>query len=138
MALKLSTFQIGTPRRSGEGLRLGVTRYLPRGVRKADYARLDYFDVWYPALAPSRELLSWLRAQPDLARAWPKFAQRYRREKLSSAESRQALALIAALALRTPLAIGCYGVDEAHCHRSLLRQLIEEADPERDERPRAR
>lgn len=41
----LSSFQIGTPRKRGEGLRIGTVRYLPRGVKKKDYAKLDYFDV---------------------------------------------------------------------------------------------
>jgi len=127
MAIKLKTYQYGSRRPRGEGLRLGVTRFLPRGVRKIDYARGNYFDVWYPVLAPSQGLVRWLRSQPDLERAWPKFAQRYRREMLGNPESRHTLQLLAALAKRTPLAIGCFCADEAHCHRSLLKQLIEEA-----------
>jgi len=128
MTLKLMTYRLGIPRRRGEGLRIGVSRFLPRGVRKTEYASGGYFDVWYPALAPSRELFHWLHAQPDLAAAWPKFSQRYRREVLASADSRHTLQLLAALAQRTPIAIGCFCADESHCHRSLLRQLIEEAE----------
>jgi uncharacterized protein YeaO (DUF488 family) len=127
MALKLKTYRIGSARRRGEGLRVSVARFLPRGVRKADYGPGGYFDVWYPVLAPSRELLQWVHAQPDLAQAWPKFSQRYRRELLGNPDSRHTLELIAALAKRTPIAIGCYCADEAHCHRSVLKQLIEAA-----------
>jgi uncharacterized protein YeaO (DUF488 family) len=60
---KLATFQIGSPRKPGEGLRVGTVRFLPRGVKKEDYARLGYFDVWFPLLAPSSELLKWLKSQ---------------------------------------------------------------------------
>ena len=59
-ALKLHTFQIGSPRKRSDGLRIGTVRFLPRGVRKKDYARLDYFDVWLPSVAPSRELVHWV------------------------------------------------------------------------------
>ena len=58
--IKLRTFQLGSPRKRGEGLRIGTVRFLPRGVQKKDYARLDYFDVWLPVVAPSRELIRWL------------------------------------------------------------------------------
>ncbi len=126
-SLKLKTYRIGTPRAKNEGLRLGTVQFLPRGVRKADYARRDFFDVWFPAVAPSRGLIKWLRAQPDVDQAWPTFAKRYRKEVLGKAEGRQAVALLAQVARRTPIAIGCYCEDEARCHRSLLYQLIVEA-----------
>jgi len=129
--LRLKTYRYGSPRKRGEGLRLGVARYLPRGVRKTDYASKDFFDVWYPALAPIAALIRWLRKQPDFVKAWPEYARRYRREMGSRSDSRQAVQLVAALAQRTPLAIGCYCEDEAHCHRSLLEGVIREAAGER-------
>ena len=129
--LRLKTFQYGSPRKRGEGLRLGVTRYLPRGVRKTDYASQDFFDVWYPALAPSAALIRWLRSRPDFLKAWPEYARRYKREMATRPESRQAVQLVAAMARRTPLAIGCYCADEAHCHRSLLAEIIREAGHEK-------
>ena len=49
--------QLGTPRKPGEGLRLGTVRRPPRGVPKSDFARLDYYDVWFPNLSPSAELV---------------------------------------------------------------------------------
>jgi uncharacterized protein YeaO (DUF488 family) len=125
--LKLRTYQIGTPRLRGEGLRIGTVRYLPRGVRKQDYARLDYFDVWFPAAAPSRELVSWLRA--DVEKRWDRFVGRYRNE-MKRVEARQAIKLLAEVAKHTPISIGCYCTDENHCHRSILRKLIEEAAEE--------
>jgi uncharacterized protein YeaO (DUF488 family) len=122
-ALKIRSFQIGSPRRRGEGLRVGTVRFLPRGVLKKDYARLDYFDVWLPALAPSRSLMAWVHCH-KLAEHWQKFAERYEREMAKHTDSRQSLLLIAKLAQNTPISIGCYCIDESCCHRSLLLKLI--------------
>jgi uncharacterized protein YeaO (DUF488 family) len=119
--LKLRTFQIGTPRKKGEGLRIGAVRYLPRGVKKENYARLDYFDVWYPQLAPSQELIQWLHSVDE---KWGEFRKRYEREMMKNTDSRQAIQLLAQIATRTPIAIGCYCDDEEHCHRSALYELI--------------
>ena len=123
MNLRLSTYRLGSPRDEGEGLRIGTTRYLPRGVKKADYAARDYFDVWLPLLAPSRELLAWYR---EADRAPTDFFRRYRKE-MSATDPRQAIALLAHLAKRTPIAVGCYCEDEARCHRTALEVLIREA-----------
>jgi uncharacterized protein YeaO (DUF488 family) len=127
MALKLRTYQLGTPRRRGEGLRVGVVRRPPRGVRKADYARLDYYDVWLPLLAPNAELLQWIHAHgADNDAAWQQYARRYRAQ-MAQTDQRQAIELLARLAEATPIAIGCFCADERRCHRSLLRALIEDA-----------
>ena len=121
----IRTFQAGTSRKRGEGLRVGVVRYLPRGVKKKDYARLDYFDVWLPLLAPSKELLKWVHVDPT--ERWSTFVERYTREMLNHTDSRQAIQLLAKLAQQTRISIGCYCSDEAHCHRSILRKLIKQA-----------
>ncbi len=128
MPLKLRTYQLGAPRRRGEGLRLGVVRRPPRGVRKQDYARLDYYDVWLPLLAPTADLLKWIHAKgADNAAAWKQFVRRYRAQMLNNSDSRQAIVLLARLAQSTPIAIGCHCADERRCHRSELNQLIKEA-----------
>jgi uncharacterized protein YeaO (DUF488 family) len=128
MRLRIQIYQLGTSRRRGEGLRIGVVRRPPRGVHKEDYARLDYYDVWLPLLAPSQELLSWIHAR-DAADSgvWREFAKRYRHEMLSNTNSRQAIRLLAELAQRTPIAIGCHCENEQRCHRSILLQLVRDA-----------
>ncbi len=118
MALKLRTFRIGEPPKRGEGIRLGVVRYLPRGVKKQDYRRQGLFDLWFPALAPSQALLKKRGAT---------LLRRFRSEILSSSESRQTLLFLAEVAQRTPLSIGCYCSDESKCHRSVLAGLIRAA-----------
>lgn len=127
--MAIHTFQIGTPRRRGEGLRLGTVRYLPRGVKKHDYARLDYFDVWMPLLAPSRELLTEFQkrlAEDD--RALRQFFARYRRELLRETETRQTLSALARLGAHASFAIGCYCEDETRCHRSELMKVLRELE----------
>jgi uncharacterized protein YeaO (DUF488 family) len=121
--MALSTFRIGTPRARGEGVRLGTVRFLPRGVRKADYARKDYFDVWLPILAPSQALFRWIMARRESETAWTTFRRRYAKEMAAPAP-RQTIALLAELAQRTDVAVGCYCEDETHCHRSVLHDLI--------------
>ena len=125
-AINLGTFQVGSARKRGEGLRVGTVRFLPRGVKKEDYARLDYFDVWFPLLAPSSELLKWVKSrewQSEQTR-WSKFKERYVAE-MKKTDARQAIKLLAELARVTPLSIGCYCENESTCHRSILQELIE-------------
>lgn len=122
-ALKLRTFQIGSPRKRDEGIRIGTVRYTPHGVRKSDYVRHHIFDLWFPTLAPSRKLMEWARER-DFDEHWDTFAQRYEREMTKQTDSRQALFLLAHLAQKTALSIGCYCGDESRCHRSVLHKLI--------------
>ncbi len=119
--LKLRTFRIGDAPKRGEGLRIGTARRPPRGASKAQWK--DYFDVWFPMVAPSEELIRRYKRDEDYA----KFCASYERELLDHAESRQAVELLAAMALRIPVSVGCYCEDESRCHRSYLRKLIERA-----------
>lgn len=126
MALKLRTYAYWSERKRGEGLRLGCTRYLVRGVFKAEYARENIMDVWMPLLAPSRSLLAWgkLRDLDDL-RLWATFLARYERE-MNETNARQTIIALAHLAKSTPISIGCYCQGEA-CHRFTLEGLIRAA-----------
>jgi len=128
--VQLTTYRIGTPAAAGQGLRLGVTRRPPRGVPKARWVADGLFDVWVPALAPSAELLKKIHAvkDPD-ERAFTRFFDAYERELLGSAEGRGLVELLALVALRTPLAIGCFCEDESRCHRSRLARMIRQYAP---------
>jgi uncharacterized protein YeaO (DUF488 family) len=116
--------RLGAPRATREGLRLGTVRRPPRGVAKRDYAKLDYFDLWLPDLAPSAPLVSYALSQPFTQERWKRYARRYRREMTNPAPRRM-IALLAALSSRTDFSIGCCA-DESCCHRSLLRELLVE------------
>ena len=120
--------RLGTPRKAGEGLRLGTVRRPPRGVPKGDFARLDYYDVWFPNLAPSVELVQEALAALD-ERAWTAFKRKFRREMNEPDRSRE-LDVLAALSHQTNLSVGCYCKDESRCHRSVLRELLTERGAE--------
>ena len=123
--MALRVVRLGSPRKPGEGLRIGAARRPPRGVRKSDYARRDYFDVWLPELAPSQKWVSWALSQPWTDARWKKYARNYRRE-MSDPRAQRLLELIVALSTRTNVSVGCYCEDEKRCHRSLLRDLLRE------------
>jgi len=114
--------KLGSDRHAEEGLRIGTVRRPPRGVNKAELAARNFYDVWFPNLAPSEALLSrGQRAQTD--REWRAFARGYRAE-MAKPEPSRALELLAALSHQTQFSVGCYGEDESRCHRSILRELL--------------
>jgi len=116
--------RFGTPRKAGEGLRIGTVRRPPRGVPKSDVARLDYYDVWFPNLSPSAELVQEALHAKD-ARAWAAFVRKFRTEMHAPDRSRE-LDMLAALSRSTNFSVGCYCEDERRCHRSVLRALFVE------------
>ncbi|HEX3130255.1 MAG TPA: DUF488 family protein [Thermoanaerobaculia bacterium] len=123
--MSIHVVRLGDPRSAGEGLRLGTVRRPPRGVKKEDYARLNYYDLWLPDLAPSAELLSFAMAEPFTDARWTKFVRDYRRE-MKEPEKERLLQLLAALSHQTDFAVGCYCENEERCHRSVLRELLAE------------
>src|SRR5262249_50273391 len=110
-------------------LRLGTVRRPPRGVKKADYAKLDYYDAWLPELSPTQELVSWAMSEPWTPARWKTFAKKYRAE-MKAPEAQRLLALLAALSKQTNFSVGCYCEDAEHCHRAVLRELLAEAGAE--------
>jgi uncharacterized protein YeaO (DUF488 family) len=121
--MAIRTVRLGTPREKEEGLRIGTVRRPPRGVRKADYARRDFFDVWLPELAPSAPLVSWALSEPFTSARWATYARKYRAE-MRQPTAQRLLALLANLSLQTNFSVGCYCEDETRCHRSLLKELL--------------
>src|SRR5262245_40890847 len=124
--MAIRVVRLGSPRAKSEGVRLGTVRRPPRGVKKTDYARLDYYDVWLPELAPSEALRSWIVSGPITAQRWATFTRRYRSEMKAPAAQRL-IALLAALSAGADLSVGCYCENESHCHRTVLRELLDEA-----------
>jgi uncharacterized protein YeaO (DUF488 family) len=123
--MSLRVVRLGTQRQPNEGLRLGTVRRPPRGVKKKDYAKRNYFDVWLPELAPSAPLVKYALSQPFTQTRWASYARHYRSEMKKPAAERL-LSLLAALSRQTNFSIGCYCEDESHCHRLLLKQLLVE------------
>ena len=116
--------RLGSKRSDGEGIRIGTVRLPPRGVPKAEFSSQNWYDVWFPNLAPSMETMK-LAQKAATTRQWAAFAGKYRAE-MAAPENRHSLALLATLSHRANFSVGCYCEDEAHCHRSILRMLLME------------
>jgi uncharacterized protein YeaO (DUF488 family) len=114
--------RLGTPRAADEGLRLGTVRRPPRGVPKAEFAAQNWYDLWFPNLAPSVDTMK-LGQQADTPAQWQAFQRRYRAE-MAEPEHAHAIALLAQLSRQTNFSVGCYCEHEARCHRSVLRELL--------------
>ncbi|MEP7083705.1 MAG: DUF488 family protein [Betaproteobacteria bacterium] len=122
--MSVHVVRLGTPRQPGEGPRLGTVRRPPRGVPKSEFASQDWYDVWYPNLAPSAETVKQAQAARSDA-DWSAFAKKYRAE-MNAPDTSRTIAMLAVLSQHCDFALGCYCLDEAHCHRSVLRALLEE------------
>ena len=123
--MSVRVVRLGTPRVPGEGLRLGTVRRPPRGVKKADFARLDYYDLWLPLLSPSQAVVTRAMSQQWTEARWRKFVRDYRRE-MSQPAALQLLGLLARLSHGADFSVGCYCEHEDRCHRSVLKKLLEE------------
>lgn len=114
--------RLGSDRVAGEGTRIGTVRRPPRGVPKAAFASGNWYDVWFPNLAPSLDTMK-LGQEARTPAQWLGFTRKYRAE-MATPDSSHAIALLAALSHQTDFSVGCYCEDEAHCHRSVLRELL--------------
>ncbi|MEM7253315.1 MAG: DUF488 family protein [Pseudomonadota bacterium] len=115
--------RLGDSRADDEGLRIGTVRRPPRGVPKAEYAKRNLYDVWYPNLSPSEALLKAFFPVQD-ERGWRTFKRRFEREMKQSEPSRT-LDMLAALSAQSNFSVGCYCEHEDRCHRSILRELLQ-------------
>jgi uncharacterized protein YeaO (DUF488 family) len=114
--------RLGSERDADEGLRIGTVRRPPRGVRKADYAAKNIYDVWFPNLSPSEPLLKESFPVSD-DKTWRTFKRRFLAEMKQPGPMRD-LDLLAAMSHQSNFSIGCYCEDEARCHRSILKDLL--------------
>jgi len=121
----LRIVRLGTPRAADEGLRIGTVRRPPRGVPKSEFASHNWYDCWYPNLAPSAETMALGQAAQASGsdKDWAGFRKKYLAE-MNQPDASRTLDLLAALSHGTNLSVGCYCEDEARCHRSLLRELL--------------
>jgi uncharacterized protein YeaO (DUF488 family) len=122
--MSVNIVKLGTRRPAGEGLRIGTVRRPPRGVPKSEFAAQNWYDIWYPNLAPSLETMK-LGQAVESDKDWAAFSKKYLAE-MKAPEASRNLDLLAALSHQTNFAVGCYCENEARCHRSLLRDLLKE------------
>ncbi len=122
--MAIRVVRLGTERYEHEGTRIGTVRRPPRGVAKEKFASLNWYDVWFPNLAPSVETMK-LGQEAKTPAQWAAFAKKYRAE-MATPENTHALELLAALSHQTDFSVGCYCAEESHCHRSILKDLLME------------
>lgn len=122
--MTVSIIRLGSPRDTAEGLRIGTVRRPPRGVPKSEYAARNWFDVWLPNLSPSPATVELAKSAAS-DREWANFFRQFRSE-MARPDNSRILDLLAALSHQSNFSVGCYCEDEARCHRSALRALLEE------------
>ncbi|MDK9704375.1 MAG: DUF488 family protein [Sulfuritalea sp.] len=122
--MSVRVVRLGSPRLPDEGPRLGTVRRPPRGVPKAEFASGNWYDLWYPLLAPSAATVK-LGQQAETPAQWASFARKYLAE-MSAPDASRTIDLLALLSHHANFSVGCYCEDESHCHRSVLRSLLEE------------
>jgi len=122
--MSVRVVRLGTPRVPGEGTRIGTVRRPPRGVPKSEFASKNWYDVWFPNLAPSVETMK-LGQDAETSAQWAAFTRKYKAE-MAQPDAKHALELLAALSRAADFSVGCYCEREDHCHRSILRQLLVE------------
>lgn len=120
--MPIAIVRLGSPRKQGEGLRIGTVRRPPRGVPKSDFAKRDFYDVWLPNLSPSQKLVTMALAARD-ERSWNVFKRKFRAE-MNQPDAARVLDLLAALSHQSNFSVGCYCENEERCHRSVLKELL--------------
>lgn len=89
---------------------------------KSEFAKQNWYDVWFPNFAPSLETMKLGQAVKTPAQ-WAAFARKYQAEMAAPA-ARHDLELLAALSHTTHFSVGCYCENEDRCHRSLLKKIL--------------
>jgi uncharacterized protein YeaO (DUF488 family) len=109
------------PAKKGDGLRLLVCRYRPRGVHKED----ETWNDWHPNLGPSRELHADYYGKHGPPITWKEYTRRYLAEMATQREAISELAALVRQGKMITLLCSSACTDEKHCHRRLLKELIE-------------
>lgn len=122
--MSIRVVRLGSTRLDGEGIRIGTVRHPPRGVPKSQHAAQNWYDLWFPELAPSALLVK-LAKTAQTEKQWAVFVKRYRAE-MAAPEKMRTLKLLATLSHAADFSIGCYCADESRCHRSVLKALLKE------------
>ena len=124
--MAIRVVRLGEPRKANEGTRLGTVRRPPRGVKKQDFGKRDFYDVWVPDLAPSAQLVGWAVNDTWTDARWKRFVREYKRE-MKDPRAQRLLSLLAAMSRDTNFSVGCYCEDPTRCHRAVLQELLEDA-----------
>ena len=112
----IRTKSIYAPVGDDDGLRVLVTRFHPRGVKRERY------DVWYRDLAPSRNLL---RRYKEGAVLWDEFLDMLRSELRQNRDSRRLIRDLNTKSWTQNITILCYEKSGIPCHRHMIKRMVE-------------
>jgi len=120
--MPIKTRRWNDPREPDDGFRLLITRYRPRGVSKAD----ETWDEWRPELGPPRELHAAVYTESATPIPWAQYRRHYLQEQRKNRELITNLAKRLAGGETITLLCSSACVRESRCHRSILKELIED------------
>ena len=121
--MPLKTKRWNDPRKKSDGFRLLICRYRPRALPKAD----ETWDLWWKHLGPSKELHAAFYGKDGVPIGWEEYRRRYL-EEMQAEEQQQSIAILAEkVAAGKTITLLCSSAceDASHCHRTLLKGLIE-------------
>jgi uncharacterized protein YeaO (DUF488 family) len=119
--MPIRTRRWNDPRKRGDGFRLLICRYRPRALPKKD----ETWDAWWPEFGPSKELHAAFYGKQGEPIGWDEYRRRYLEEMQAQQELIDELAALVREGKTVTLLCSSACEDEAHCHRTLLRELIE-------------
>jgi len=120
--MTLKTKRWNEPRDADDGYRLLICRYRPRGITRKE----ETWDGWCTELAPTKELHADFYGKSGAAITWDEYRQRYLQLMESQTELIDELAAMVAEGKTITLLCSSACEDATHCHRTLLKELIEE------------
>lgn len=119
--MAIQTKRWDDPREHGDGWRILICRYRPRGLAKSD----ETWDEWLPDLGPSKSLHAAAYGKGRDAIPWPQYRAAYLKEMLSQKSLIQDLVARVREGQSITLLCSSSCTRESRCHRSLLKALIE-------------
>lgn len=112
----IKTKSVYQPREEEDGIRVLITRFYPRGVRK------DHFDYWIRELSPSQSLL---KSYKEGERNWGDFKQAFLSELRENIDSLEIIQALNQHIVNYNVTLLCYEKDGTPCHRHMVRDIVE-------------
>jgi uncharacterized protein YeaO (DUF488 family) len=117
----IKTKRWNDPREADDGFRLLVCRYRPRALPKKE----ETWDAWWKDLGPSKELQADFYGKHGPPIGWDEYRGRYLEEISQQSERIDEIARMVSEGKTVTLLCSSACTDPEHCHRSLLKGLIE-------------
>ena len=121
--MPIKTKRWNDPKDADEVFRLLICRYRPRGLRKED----ETWHTWRRHLGPSEKLHADFYGKNGPPIGWDEYRRRYLEEMEGQEQQKDIEELAELVAEGKTITLLCSSAceDPAHCHRTLLRELIE-------------